>query len=49
MAASSESAVVVDGLRGENGQWDFDDTFTVFTTEDELLLCHGYHCDVERQ
>lgn len=41
--------VVVDGVRGENGQWDFDDTFTVFTTDNELLLCHGYHCDAERQ
>ncbi len=41
--------VVVDGHRDEAGQWDFDADFTIFTTDEELLVCHGYSCHVEIQ
>jgi len=41
--------IVIDGERDENGQWDFDADFTIFTTDEELLICHGYSCHVEIQ
>jgi hypothetical protein len=47
--SQSVEGVVIDGERDENGQWDFDADFTIFTTEDELLVCHGYSCNVEIQ
>ena len=41
--------VVVDGQRDEDGAWDFDADFTLFTTGGEVLVCHGYNCHVEIQ
>ncbi len=41
--------VVVDGQRDEDGAWDFDADFTLFTTDEEILVCHGYNCHVEIQ
>ena len=41
--------VVVDGERDETGAWDFDADFTLFTTDEEILVCHGYNCHVEIQ
>ena len=41
--------VVVDGERDAAGQWDFDTAFTIFTTDEELVVCHGYNCHVEVQ
>ena len=41
--------VVVDGRRDEAGAWDFDAPFTVFTTDEELLVCHGHNCHVDIQ
>ncbi len=45
--SQSAEGVVVDGERDEGGQWDFDADFTIFTTDEEFLVCHGYSCDVE--
>jgi hypothetical protein len=41
--------VVMDGQRDEDGAWDFDADFTLFTTDEEILVCHGYNCHVEIQ
>lgn len=41
--------VVVDGERDADGRWDFDADFTIFTTDEEILVCHGYNCHVEIQ
>ena len=41
--------VVVDGQRDGDGAWDFDADFTLFTTDGEVLVCHGYNCHVEIQ
>jgi len=47
--SQSVEGVVVDGQRDEAGDWDFDADFTIFTTDEELLVCHGYSCHVEIQ
>jgi hypothetical protein len=47
--SSGVEGVVVDGERDENGEWNFDADFTLFTTDGELLVCHGYNCDLEIQ
>ena len=43
--------VIVDGLRDEDGSFDLDAEFTVFTTDDnpggELILINGAHCHAE--
>jgi hypothetical protein len=41
--------VVVDGQRDEDGAWDFDVDFTLFTTDEEILVCHGCKCHVQIQ
>ncbi len=41
--------VVVDGQRDDDGAWDFDADFTLFTTDEEILVCHGCNCHVEIQ
>jgi hypothetical protein len=41
--------VVVDGERDADGAWDFDADFTLYTTDEEILVCHGYNCHVEIQ
>jgi hypothetical protein len=41
--------VIVDGERDENGQWLLDGEFTVFTTDEELVVVAGYNCTVEIQ
>jgi len=41
--------IVVDGERDNDGQWDFDADFTIFTTDEDLLVCHGYNCHVDVQ
>lgn len=40
--------VVVDGEQDGEGVWDFDAPFTVLTTDEELITCHG-DCHVEIQ
>jgi hypothetical protein len=40
--SQSAEGVVIDGDRDESGQWDFDADFTIFTTDEELLVYHGY-------
>ena len=40
--------VIVDGERDEEGAWDFDAPFTVLTTDEELIVCHG-DCYVDVQ
>ena len=39
--------VIVDGERDEDGQWLLDGEFTVFTTNEELILVHGWNCTAE--
>ena len=41
--------VIVDGQRDEDCHWDFDADFTIFTTDEEILVCHGYNCHVDIQ
>ena len=41
--------VIVDGERDEDGQWLLDGEFTVFTTDEELVVVAGYNCTVEIQ
>ena len=41
--------VVVDGVRDEEGRWDFGERFTVFTDEEELIVCNGWNLDVQVQ
>jgi len=41
--------VIVDGERDEDGQWLLDGEFTVFTTDEELILVQGWGCTVEIQ
>ena len=41
--------VVVNGQRDETGAWDFDAPFTIFTTDEDLLVCHGHNCHVDIQ
>jgi len=41
--------VIVDGERDEDGQWLLDGEFTVFTTDEELILIRGWGCTVEIQ
>jgi hypothetical protein len=45
--SQTAEGVVVDGQRDETGAWDFDADFTLFTTDEEILLCHGYNCHAE--
>jgi hypothetical protein len=47
--SQSVEGVVVGGERDQEGGWDFDAPFRIFTTDEELLLCHGYNCHVEIQ
>ena len=39
--------VVVDGERDEEGGWNLDGEFTVFTDEEEMILVRGWGCTVE--
>ncbi len=41
--------VVIDGGRDEEGRWDFGERFTVFTDEEELIVCYGWNLDVQVQ
>ena len=41
--------VIVDGERDENGEWVLDGQFTVFTTDEELIVVSGWGCHVELQ
>ncbi len=45
---ASIEGVIVDGERDGEGGWDFDAPFTVLTTDEELIVCHG-DCYVEVQ
>lgn len=47
--SQSVEGVVVGGERDQEGGWDFDAPFRIFTTDEELLLGHGYNCHVEIQ
>jgi hypothetical protein len=47
--SQTAEGVVVDGQRAETGAWDFDADFTLFTTDEDILVCHGYNCHVEIQ
>ena len=46
--SASIEGVVVDGERDGEGAWDFDAPFTVLTTDEELIVCHG-DCYVDIQ
>ena len=39
--------VVVDGERDEEGAWDLEGEFTVFTDEEDLVRVRGWGCTVE--
>ena len=39
--------VVVDGEQDGDGHWLLDQDFTIFTADEELIVCHGHNCDVE--
>ena len=41
--------VIVDGERDEDGQWLLDGEFTVFTTDEELVVVAGWNCTTEIQ
>ena len=41
--------VIVDGEREENGEWVLDGQFTVFTTDEELIVVSGWGCHVDVQ
>ncbi|MEO8883157.1 MAG: hypothetical protein ABI377_07085 [Devosia sp.] len=41
--------VIVDGERGDDGEWLLDEQFTVFTTEEALIRVSGWGCHVEVQ
>jgi len=47
----SYKGVIVDGLRDEDGAFDLDAEFTVFTTDDnpggEFILINGANCHAE--
>ena len=49
--SQSLEGVIVDGQRDEDGSFDLDAEFTVFTTDDnpggELIRVNGANCDVE--
>ena len=49
--SQSLEGVVVDGPRDEDGDFDLEDKFTVFTTDGnadgELIVCNGANCHVE--
>ena len=38
--------VIVAGERDEHGHWLLDDDFTIFTADEELIVCHGWNCHV---
>jgi hypothetical protein len=41
--------VIVDGERDDNGEWVLDGQFTMFTTDEELIVVSGWGCHVEVQ
>ena len=41
--------VIADGERDKDGQWLLDGEFTVFMTDDELVVAHGWNCTAEIQ
>jgi hypothetical protein len=41
--------VIAGGERDETGAWILEEPFTIFTTDEELLVCQGYNCHVEIQ
>jgi hypothetical protein len=43
------TGVIVDGGRDENGEWLLDGQFTVFTTDEELIIVSGWGCHVDVQ
>ena len=38
--------IVVAGELDDNGDWLLDQQFTIFTADEELIVCHGYNCHV---
>ena len=38
--------IVVAGERDEHGRWLLDDDFTIFTADEQLIVCHGWNCHV---
>ena len=49
ISQQSLEGVIVDGERDENGEWVLDGQFTVFTTDQELIVVSGWGCHVEVQ
>ena len=39
--------IVVGGEHDEDGQWLLDQPFTIFTADEELIVCHGHNCHVD--
>ena len=38
--------IVVSGELDDSGEWLVDQQFTIFTADEELIVCHGYNCHV---
>ena len=38
--------IVVAGELDDDGAWLLDQAFTIFTADEELIVCHGYNCHV---
>ena len=47
--SASIEGVIVDGQRNDDGEWDFEAPFTVFTNDQELILCPrtDYHVEIQ--
>jgi hypothetical protein len=40
--------IVIDGERGADGQWvGLNSDFTIFTADEQVVVCHGHNCQVE--
>lgn len=47
--SESVEGVVVSGERDDDGAWDLDAPFQIFTADSEFIVCQGYNCHVEIQ
>ena len=39
--------IVVAGELDDDGEWLLDQQFTIFTADEELIVCHGHNCHVD--
>lgn len=47
--SESVEGIVVGGERDDDGAWDLDAPFQIFTADSEIITCQGYNCHVEVQ